>query len=139
MATWSRCEDASGVYAQRGDLQLVVESMRQAGAGALFEEFLRLKAKLQDEGLFDAGRKRALPLMPRAIGLVTSRGAAALHDVVTALQRRVPHIPLVLAPAPVHGVGAPALLARALESLYAMVLKGDMGRSALPAIDIALP
>ncbi len=110
-----------GVYAQRGDLQLVVESMRQAGAGALFEEFLRLKAKLQDEGLFDTARKRALPLMPRAIGLVTSRGAAALHDVITALQRRVPHISLVLAPAPVQGLGAPALLVQALESLYSMV------------------
>lgn len=124
-----------GVYAQRGDLQLVVESMRQAGAGALFEEFLRLKAKLQDEGLFDAARKRALPLMPRAIGLVTSRGAAALHDVVTALQRRVPHIPLVLAPAPVQGAGAPALLVQALESLYAMVpaVESDKARVGEPA------
>lgn len=110
-----------GVYAQRGDLQLIVESMRQAGAGALFEEFLRLKAKLQGEGLFDAGRKRELPLMPRAIGLVTSRGAAALHDVVTALQRRVPHIPVLLAPAPVQGPGAAGQLAQALESLYALV------------------
>jgi len=127
-----------GVYAQRGDLQLVVESMRQAGAGALFEEFLRLKAKLQDEGLFDAGRKRALPLMPRVIGLVTSRGAAALHDVVTALQRRVPHIALVLAPAPVQGAGAPALLVQALESLYALSVgqeseDGPAGASASPA------
>lgn len=127
-----------GVYAQRGDLQLVVESMRQAGAGALFEEFLRLKAKLQDEGLFDAGRKRALPLMPRVIGLVTSRGAAALHDVVTALQRRVPHIALVLAPAPVQGAGAPALLVQALESLYALSAgqksdDGPAGASASPA------
>ncbi|HQX59213.1 MAG TPA: exodeoxyribonuclease VII large subunit [Burkholderiaceae bacterium] len=110
-----------GVYAQRGDLQLIVESMRQAGAGALFEEFLRLKAKLQGEGLFDAARKRELPLMPRAIGLVTSRGAAALHDVVTALQRRVPHIPVLLAPAPVQGQGAAAQLVQALESLYALV------------------
>ncbi len=110
-----------GVYAQRGDLQLIVESMRQAGAGALFEEFLRLKAKLQGEGLFDAARKRELPLMPRAIGLVTSRGAAALHDVVTALQRRVPHIPVLLAPAPVQGQGAAAQLVQALQSLYAQI------------------
>ncbi|MEO8542308.1 MAG: exodeoxyribonuclease VII large subunit [Betaproteobacteria bacterium] len=116
-----------GVYSQRGDLQLVVESMRQAGAGALFEEFLRLKARLQAEGLFDAGRKRELPMMPRAIGLVTSRGAAALHDVVTALQRRVPHIPLVLVPAPVQGAGAPGLLAKALEALYAMVASSHSG------------
>ncbi len=118
-----------GIYTQRGDLQLVVESMRQAGAGALFEEFLRLKAKLQEEGLFDVGRKRALPLMPRTIGLVTSRGAAALHDVVTALQRRVPHIALVLAPAPVQGAGAPALLVQALESLYAMVHADKSGEA----------
>lgn len=128
-----------GVYAQRGDLQLVVESMRQAGAGALFEEFLRLKAKLQGEGLFDAERKRALPLMPRAIGLVTSRGAAALHDVVTALQRRVPHIAVVLAAAPVQGAGAPALLIQALESLYAMLPGVESGAacagdSAAPAL-----
>ncbi|MDO8279426.1 MAG: exodeoxyribonuclease VII large subunit, partial [Burkholderiaceae bacterium] len=71
-----------GVYEPRGDLQLIVESMRQAGQGALFEQFLRLKAKLEAEGLFDAARKRPLPLMPRGIGLVTSLGAAALHDVV---------------------------------------------------------
>jgi exodeoxyribonuclease VII large subunit len=114
-----------GVYAQRGDLQLIVESMRQAGAGALFEEFLWLKAKLQGEGLFDTDRKRELPLMPRAIGLVTSRGAAALHDVVTALQRRVPHIPVLLAPAPVQGQGAAAQLVQALESLYALVESPD--------------
>ena len=116
-----------GVYAQRGDLQLIVESMRQAGAGALFEEFLRLKAKLHGEGLFDAARKRALPLMPRAIGLVTSRGAAALHDVVTAMQRRVPHIPVLLAPAPVQGQGAAAQLAQALERLYSLVESSAAG------------
>ena len=77
-----------GVYEQRGDLQLVVETMRRAGQGALFEQFLRLKAKLEDEGLFDEERKRELPVLPRGIGLVTSPQAAALHDVVTALKRR---------------------------------------------------
>ena len=107
-----------GVYEARGDLQLVVESLQRAGQGALFEQFLRLKARLEAEGLFDAARKRALPLMPRAIGLVTSPGAAALHDVVTALQRRVPHIPVLLAPAAVQGAGAPAELAQALGALY---------------------
>ncbi len=85
-----------GVYEARGDLQLIVESMSRAGQGALFEQFLRLKARLEAEGLFDAARKRALPAMPRGIGLVTSMGAAALHDVLSALQRRVPHIPVVL-------------------------------------------
>lgn len=109
-----------GVYEARGDLQLVVESMVRAGQGAWFEQFLRLKAKLEAEGLFDAGRKRALPPVPRRIGLVTSLGAAALRDVATALQRRVPHIPVVLAPASVQGAGAPQELIAALERLYAM-------------------
>ncbi len=108
------------VYEPRGDLQLVVESLRRAGQGALFEQFLQRKARLEAEGLFDAARKRALPAMPRAIGLVTSPGAAALHDVVTALRRRVPHIPVVLAPAAVQGASAPAELARSLQSLYAL-------------------
>ena len=109
-----------GVYEARGDLQLVVESLQRAGQGALFEQFLRLKARLEAEGLFDAARKRPLPLMPRAIGLVTSPGAAALHDVVTALQRRVPHIPVLLAPAAVQGAGAPAELSQALGALYSL-------------------
>ena len=107
-----------GVYEPRGDLQLIVESMTQAGQGALFEQFLRLKAKLEVEGLFDVARKRALPVMPRGIGVVTSLGAAALHDVVTALKRRVPHIPVVLAPALVQGAQAPTELVKALLSLY---------------------
>ena len=92
-----------GVYEPRGELQLVVESMRQAGQGNLFEQFVLLKARLEAEGLFDPARKRRLPLMPRAIGVVTSLGAAALHDVVTALQRRAPHIPVVIYPATVQG------------------------------------
>ena len=106
-----------GVYEQRGDLQLIVESLQRAGQGALFEQFLRLKAQLEAEGLFDAGRKRPLPTMPRGIGLVTSPGAAALHDVATALRRRVPHIPVVLAPALVQGAQAPASLCDALSKL----------------------
>ncbi|WP_332777733.1 exodeoxyribonuclease VII large subunit [Polaromonas sp.] len=107
-----------GVYEPRGELQLVVESMQQAGQGNLFEQFLKLKAQLEAEGLFEAGRKRALPLLPRAIGVVTSLGAAALHDVVTALQRRVPHIPVVLYPASVQGAQAPGELRDALRKAY---------------------
>ncbi|MDO9088527.1 MAG: exodeoxyribonuclease VII large subunit [Burkholderiaceae bacterium] len=124
-----------GVYEPRGDLQLIVESMRQAGQGALFEQFLRLKAKLEAEGLFDAARKRPLPLMPRGIGLVTSLGAAALHDVVTALRRRAPHIPVFLAPAAVQGSGAPAEIVRSLESLYRLVRPEQAGA---PHIDLIL-
>ncbi|MBK7002132.1 MAG: exodeoxyribonuclease VII large subunit [Rhodoferax sp.] len=109
-----------GVYEPRGELQLVVESMRLAGQGNLFEQFLKLKAQLEAEGLFDAARKKPLPAMPRGIGLVTSLGAAALHDVVTALARRVPHIPVVVAPALVQGEGAPQELVQALSRLYAL-------------------
>lgn len=116
------------VYEPRGDLQLVVESLRRGGQGALFEQFMQRKARLEAEGLFDTARKRPLPTMPRSIGLVTSLGAAALHDVVTALRRRVPHIQVVLAPAAVQGAGAPAELVRALQSLYAMT----------PALDVIL-
>lgn len=106
------------VYEPRGDLQLIVDDMRRAGQGSLFEEFLKRKAKLEAEGLFAAERKKSLPLMPRAIGLVTSLGAAALHDVVTALQRRVPHIPVLLVPASVQGANAPAELINSLSKLY---------------------
>ena len=106
-----------GVYESRGDLQLVVEALRPLGQGALYEEFLRLKAKLQGEGLFDPEQKRPIPRSPRAIGLITSLGAAALHDVATALQRRVPHIPVVLVSAQVQGAAAPASLAQALQRL----------------------
>ena len=113
------------VYEPRGDLQLVVESMQRAGQGALFEQFLRLKARLEAEGLFDATRKRPLPAMPRGIGVVTSLGAAALRDVLHALARRVPHIPVLLAPAAVQGAGAPAELCRALQNLYLLTNDGQ--------------
>ncbi len=126
-----------GVYEARGDLQLIVESMQRAGQGALFEQFLRLKAQLEGEGLFDADRKRPLPLMPRGIGLVTSPGAAALHDVVTALRRRVPHIPVVLVPALVQGAQAPASLCAALSKMYRLAqqgqgLEGDSAHAPVP-------
>jgi exodeoxyribonuclease VII large subunit len=108
-------------------LQLVVESMRTTGQGTWFEQFLKLKVQLEAEGLFAAERKRPIPERPRAIGVVTSLGAAALHDVATALQRRVPHIPVVLSPALVQGVDAPASLLQALQAV-----------SAQPKIDVIL-
>ncbi len=131
------------VYTPRGDLQLIVESISQAGQGALFEQFLRLKAKLELEGLFEPNRKRTLPLMPRQIGLITSLGAAALHDVATALQRRVPHIPVVLSPASVQGVNAPQELVKALSKLYQYNeqirrLEPDLLSDHLPKIDVIL-
>jgi exodeoxyribonuclease VII large subunit len=100
--------------------------MRRAGQGALFEQFLRLKAKLEAEGLFEGARKRDLPLLPRGIGIATSLGAAALHDVVTCLRRRAPHVPVVLAPAAVQGSQAPAELVAALQALYRMAERGSI-------------
>lgn len=136
-----------GVYEPRGDLQLIVERMTRAGQGNLFEQFLKLKAKLEALGLFDAARKRPLPPMPRAIGLVTSLGAAALHDVVTALQRRVPHIPVVLVPASVQGANAPTELINALSKLYLLTQSGQglepgfsykKGKASKPVVDVIL-
>jgi exodeoxyribonuclease VII large subunit len=113
-----------GIYEPRGDLQLIVESLARAGPGALFEQFLQLKARLEGQGLFDPGRKRPVPVLPRGVGVVTSPGAAALHDVVTALRRRAPHVPVVLAPAAVQGPQAPAELIRALTALYRLAETG---------------
>ena len=133
-----------GVYEARGDLQLVVESMSRAGQGALFEQFLRLKAQLEGEGLFAAELKRPLPLLPRGIGVVTSLGAAALHDVVTALRRRVPHIPVVVAPAAVQGAAAAGEIRKALSSLYqlayaGLAAEGDLvDQAESPPIDVIL-
>lgn len=114
------------VYEARGDLQLVVESMTRAGAGTLFEQFLRLKAKLEAEGLFDAARKRELLRLPRGVGVVTSLGAAALRDVATALRRRAPHVPVRIAPAAVQGASAPGELVTALQRLYALAEQGEI-------------
>lgn len=104
-----------GVYEARGELQMVVESLRPVGMGSLYEEFLRLRARLQAQGWFDADRKRPLPALPATIGVVTSPAAAAWHDVVTALRRRAPHVQVVLYPCSVQGVDAPASIVAALD------------------------
>jgi exodeoxyribonuclease VII large subunit len=103
----------------------------------LFEQFLKLKARLESQGLFEAARKRPLPPMPRGIGVVTSLGAAALRDVVTALQRRVPHIPVWIAPASVQGEQAAGELVRALESLFDLAQGKEMQGQAVP-VDVIL-
>lgn len=103
------------VYEPRGELQLVVEGMQRAGAGALYEQYLRLKALLEAQGLFDAGRKRSLPRFPRSIGVVTSLGGAVLHDISTALARRAPHVQLIVYPSLVQGLDAPRALREAIE------------------------
>lgn len=105
------------VYEARGELQMVVDGMRQAGAGALYEQFLRLKARLEVQGLFDAARKRELPRFPHRVAVVTSPAAAAWRDVMTALARRAPHVEVVLIGTPVQGVEAPARIVQALAEL----------------------
>ena len=107
------------VYEPRGELQFVVEAMQAAGAGALYEQFLRLKARLEAEGLFDPATKRALPRFPRRIGVVTSLGAAALHDVLTALARRAPQVEVIVYPSLVQGPDAPPALVSALATAAA--------------------
>jgi exodeoxyribonuclease VII large subunit len=104
-----------GVYEPRGELQMVVESMQRLGIGTLYEEFLRRRARLEAQGLFDAARKRPLPAFPAAVGVVTSLGAAALRDVLTTLQRRAPQVRVVVYPSLVQGAEAPAELVAALQ------------------------
>ncbi|PKO73313.1 MAG: exodeoxyribonuclease VII large subunit [Betaproteobacteria bacterium HGW-Betaproteobacteria-17] len=103
------------LYEARGEFQLGAEAIRRAGAGRLYETFLKLKAKLDAEGLFDPAIKRALPRFPHALGIVTSPQAAALHDVLTALSRRMPGLPVILYPTPVQGAGAGAQIAAAIK------------------------
>jgi len=103
------------LYEPRGDFQLNVETMRRAGLGALFEAFLKLRDKLEKEGLFKTETKRSLPSLPRAIGVITSREAAALRDVLTTLDRRNPSIEVVVFPVQVQGEGSAEKIAAALE------------------------
>lgn len=102
------------LYEARGDYQLNVESVRRAGVGNLYEAFLRLKARLEAEGLFDPASKRPLPRFPRGLAIVTSPQAAAWHDVIAALARRAPHLSLYLYPAMVQGGEAPSRIAAAI-------------------------
>jgi len=106
-----------GVYEVGGQYQLYVDQIRPVGEGALYQEFLRLKARLEAEGLFDTERKRAIPPLPKRIGIVTSGTGAALHDMLTAIRRRYPLAEVILAPAPVQGEDAPPKLLEALEAL----------------------
>lgn len=104
------------LYAPRGDYQLNVEAIRRAGVGNLYEAFLRLKEKLNGEGLFDPARKRPLVLFARTVGIVTSPQAAALRDILTTLRRRAPHVRVILYPTPVQGEGAAQKIAQAIQT-----------------------
>jgi exodeoxyribonuclease VII large subunit len=106
-----------GIYEVAGQYQLYADSLRPLGEGALYQEFLRLKAVLEAEGLFDADRKRPIPAAPRRIGIVTSPTGAALRDMLNTLRRRMPLVEVILAPAPVQGDEAPQALVAALRNL----------------------
>lgn len=107
------------LYEARGDFQLNVDGLREAGVGDLHEAFARLKQRLAAEGLFDAERKKPLPAHPVQLGVITSLQAAALRDVLTTLHRRAPHLKVVIYPCQVQGVEAPASIMQALRTAYA--------------------
>ncbi len=104
------------LYEPRGDFQLNVETMRRAGLGPLFERFLRLKDKLESEGVFDAAAKRPIPAFPKTVGVITSPAAAALRDILATLKRRNPSIEVILYPVPVQGEGGAARIAAMLAT-----------------------
>jgi exodeoxyribonuclease VII large subunit len=106
-----------GVYEVRGVYQLYVDQIRPAGVGDLYRQFERLKAQLEEEGLFAPERKRPLPRFPRCIGVVTSPRAAALRDIVNVLGRRFPLSKVLLSPTPVQGDAAPPQIVNAIELL----------------------
>jgi exodeoxyribonuclease VII large subunit len=105
------------IYEAGGQLQFYVDSVRHAGEGRLYQEFLHLKAKLEAEGLFDASRKRPIPIFPHCIGIVTSPTGAALQDILNVLRRRFPLAEVILSPTPVQGSDAPANIISALKCL----------------------
>lgn len=104
------------LYEARGEFQLTVEALVKGGLGTLYERFLQLKGELAAAGLFDPARKRPLPGFPRTIGIITSPQAAALHDVLTTLERRAPYARLILYPTLVQGADATAQIVQAIES-----------------------
>jgi exodeoxyribonuclease VII large subunit len=103
------------LYEPRGDYQFIVDAMEDAGEGALRRRFDQLKAKLLAEGLFATERKRALPKLPRRIGVVTSPSGAAIRDVINILRRRFCTIPVLIYPVPVQGAAAAAQIAAAIR------------------------
>jgi len=108
---------AISIYERSGQYQLYVDDIRPAGEGALYQEFLRLKAKLEAEGLFAPERKRPIPTFPKLIGIVTSASGAALQDILNTLRDRFPLAEVVLAPTAVQGEDAPPQIVKALEQI----------------------
>lgn len=110
---------SAGLYPVSGSFQLYVETMRTEGAGDLFLRFEQLKARLAAEGLFDPALKKPLPVMPRRIGVVTSRTGAAFHDIVRVARSRNPRVEIVLCPCAVQGAGAAQEIARSIALIDA--------------------
>jgi exodeoxyribonuclease VII large subunit len=108
-----------GLYEQGGRYQIYVDALQPAGRGTLYQEYERLKAKLEAEGLFDRALKRALPPFPTCLGVVTSPTSAAFQDVLNVLRRRYPLVRVLLAPTLVQGKRAPAQIVDALERINA--------------------
>ncbi len=108
---------ALSVYEQAGQYQLYADTIRQTGEGALYQEFMRLKAKLETEGLFAEDRKRPIPFWPKRIGIITSPTGAALQDMLNTLRRRYPLVDVILAPTAVQGIEAPPGITRGLTAL----------------------
>lgn len=111
------CRGRMGVYARSGRMQLYVSALRPVGAGAAQRALEELRRRLAAEGLFDAERKRDLPFLPDAVGVVTSRSGAALHDILTTIKRRFSGCRIVLSAAVVQGAEAPASIVAALSAL----------------------
>ena len=118
---------AVGLYAERGQYQFYAESMTRDGVGELYLKLEALKNKLMKEGLFDVTKKRPLPLLPRAIGVVTSRSGAVIHDIATVTRRRFPAMQLILRPAQVQGDGAAEDIAAGIAEI-----------AALPQVDVVI-
>jgi exodeoxyribonuclease VII large subunit len=104
------------IYEARGDYQLIVEQLEDAGEGELRRRFEALKKKLSAEGLFDADAKQDLPELPQRIGIVTSPSGAAVRDIITVLKRRFPSVPVVVYPTLVQGDTAATLIADAIAT-----------------------
>lgn len=104
-----------GLYEPRGDYQLIIEHMEEAGDGALRKQFELLKTKLADEGLFDASHKKAIPETVTRVGIITSSSGAAIHDILTTLKRRYPMEKTIIYPVPVQGKGAFNKIAAAIN------------------------
>ena len=125
-STWLRFKPGDGMrvlararvslYEARGEFQLIVDSLEEAGEGALQRAFEQLKAKLAAEGLFDPAHKRALPRLPRRIGVITSPSGAAIRDVLSVLARRFPLAEVEILPVPVQGKEAPPAIVAALRA-----------------------